>query len=97
MSATSHETVLNVEHAQEAGIVLGHFQNIIADFPADQLEDTLPGFHITPGYLAYHDEVVQTSGAKKRLDASSEAVPASGPHGGRVMTHDSPAGNPRRR
>lgn len=72
-SATSHETVLNVEHAKEAGQVLGHFQGIIADFPADQLADTLPGFHITPRYLKYHDKVVETDGAQEKLAASSEA------------------------
>ncbi|MFV1994360.1 MAG: aminoglycoside phosphotransferase, partial [Verrucomicrobiales bacterium] len=31
-SATSHETVLNIEHAREAGEVLGHFHCLIADF-----------------------------------------------------------------
>jgi Ser/Thr protein kinase RdoA (MazF antagonist) len=72
-SATSHETVLNVEHAQEAGIVLGHFQRVIANFPIDKLADTLPGFHITPGYLKYHDKVVETAGAQQKLKASSEA------------------------
>ncbi len=72
-SATSHEQVLNVEHAYEAGYVLGHFQSIIADFPANQLADTLPGFHITPGYLAYHDEVVESDQARQKLSASSEA------------------------
>lgn len=72
-SATSYEKVLNPEHAQEAGYVLGHFQRIIADFPADQLVDTLPGFHITPGYLKHHDEIIQTDGAQKKLAASSEA------------------------
>ncbi len=72
-SATSHEKVMNVEHAFEAGYVLGHFQRIIADFPIDQLEDTLPGFHITPGYLEYHDKVVETDLAQQKLSASSEA------------------------
>jgi len=72
-SATSHEQVMNVEHAHEAGYVLGHFQRLIADFPADQLADTLPGFHITPGYLKYHDKVVQADSAQKKLAASSEA------------------------
>lgn len=72
-SATSHDKVLNPEHAQEAGYVLGHFQRIIADFPADQLADTLPGFHITPGYLKDYDEVIQTDRAQKKLAASSEA------------------------
>jgi hypothetical protein len=72
-SATSHEKVIDVEHAFEAGYVLGHFQRIIAEFPIDQLEDTLPGFHITPGYLAYHDRIVQTDLAQQKLAASSEA------------------------
>jgi len=72
-SATSHEKVLNPEHAQEAGYVLGHFQRIIADFPADQLADTLPGFHITPGYLKDFDAIIQTDRAQKKLTESSEA------------------------
>ena len=72
-SATSHEKVINVEHAHEAGYVLGHFQRIISDFPIDQLADTLPGFHITPGYLSYHDKVVETDGAQQKLSASIEA------------------------
>jgi Ser/Thr protein kinase RdoA (MazF antagonist) len=71
-SATSHEKVLNPEHAQEAGYVLGHFQRIIADFPADQLADTLPGFHITPGYLKDFDAIIQTDQAQKKLTESSE-------------------------
>lgn len=72
-SATSHEKVLNPEHAHEAGYVLGHFQSIIADFPADQLEDTLPGFHITPQYLKQFDKVIEKDEAQQRLAASSEA------------------------
>jgi hypothetical protein len=72
-SATSHEKLMNVEHAHEAGYVLGHFQRIIADFPIDQLADALPGFHITPGYLKNHDQVVESDGAQKKLAASSEA------------------------
>lgn len=72
-SATSHETVIDVEHAYETGYVLGHFQKIIAEYPPDRLADTLPGFHITPGYLKYFDEVLDTAEAKKRLGASLEA------------------------
>ncbi len=72
-SATSHETVLNPEHAHEAGYVLGHFQQVISDFPADELADTLPGFHVTPQYLKQYDRVVQTDEAQDRLAASSEA------------------------
>ena len=72
-SATSHEKVMNVEHAHEAGYVLGHFQRIISDFPIERLADTLPGFHITPGYLSFHDKVVESDRAQQKLAASMEA------------------------
>lgn len=72
-SATSYDKVKDVGHAWEAGHVLGHFQRIIADYPARDLEDTLPGFHITPRYLRAYDEVLATPGARQRLDASAEA------------------------
>lgn len=72
-SANSYEKLNTPEHAVEAGVVLGHFQRIISDFPADELKDTLPGFHITPQYLARYDEVSSGSEAKARLDRSAEA------------------------
>ena len=72
-STTNYDKVSEPEHAAEAGRVLGHFQRIISDFPADQLEDTLPGFHIAPDYLAQYGAVVATPGAKERLAAVSEA------------------------
>ena len=72
-STTNYEKVTVPEHASEAGRVLGHFQRIISDFPTDGLADTLPGFHITPGYLKGYDQHVESPGAKARLSAVSEA------------------------
>lgn len=72
-SARSYESLNTPEHAVEAGVVLGHFQRIISDFPADDLKDTLPGFHITPTYLAQYDETLRNPEARQRLDHSSEA------------------------
>lgn len=72
-STTSHEKVDTPEHAAEAGIVLGHFQRIISDFPIGELEDTLPGFHVTPLYLEQYDAVLPTGEAETRLAGSSEA------------------------
>ena len=72
-SSTNYEKVNEPEHAAEAGRVLGHFQRIISDFPTDGLADTLPGFHIAPGYLAGYDRVVATPEAQARLSAVSEA------------------------
>jgi Ser/Thr protein kinase RdoA (MazF antagonist) len=72
-SSTNYEKVNEPEHAAEAGRVLGHFQRIISDFPTDGLADTLPGFHITPGYLASYDRVIATPEASERLQTVSEA------------------------
>ncbi|NRB75033.1 MAG: aminoglycoside phosphotransferase family protein [Verrucomicrobiales bacterium] len=72
-STMSYEKVGVPEHAAEAGLVLGHFQRIISDFPIDQLADTLPGFHITPGYLESYDEALKEEIGRARLAASSEA------------------------
>jgi Ser/Thr protein kinase RdoA (MazF antagonist) len=72
-SAYSHDKVETVEHAVEAGQVLGHFQRIISDFAVDQMEDTLPGFHIAPRYLAHFDAVVATEAGKRRRDATAES------------------------
>ena len=74
-SSTNYEKVSSPEIAAEAGVVLGHFQRLIADFPINDLEDTLPGFHITPNYLRQFDKTLNDhSEAKVRLDRSTEAT-----------------------
>jgi len=74
-STKTYDKVTNTQIAFEAGVVLGNFQRLISDFPIDELQDTLPGFHITPGYLADYDSVLADNPeAKKRLDASTEAM-----------------------
>lgn len=51
----SYDTVLNDQHAREAGYALGCFQSMVSDLSTDKMYDTLEGFHITPQYLAnYH-------------------------------------------
>jgi len=72
-STTSYERISIPEHAAEAGRVLGHFQRIIADFPIEKMEDTLPGFHITPDYLKKYDVTLTERGAQERLKISAEA------------------------
>ncbi|MBT3193617.1 MAG: aminoglycoside phosphotransferase family protein [Verrucomicrobia bacterium] len=72
-SAHAYEQVQNIEHAHEAGFVLGQFQRIISDIPVDKLSDTLPGFHITSQYLEHMDEVVATPEGQQRLKSSTEA------------------------
>ncbi|MCK5862822.1 MAG: aminoglycoside phosphotransferase family protein [Candidatus Hydrogenedentes bacterium] len=72
-SAHSYGQVQSVEHAYEAGFVLGHFQRMISDMDVSLLHDTLEGFHITPQYLKKLDAALETSEGQARLHASSEA------------------------
>lgn len=70
--ASTHEKVRNVEHAREAGYVLGHFQKMISDIPIEKLAYALPGFHVTPGYLAKMDAALATDMGQARM-ASPDA------------------------
>ena len=72
-SAHSFVQVQSLEHAHEAGYVLGKFQRMLSDFPVDKLHDTLVGFHITPGYLSKLDTSLDTPKGQKRMKGSSEA------------------------
>jgi|WetSurMetagenome_2_1015567.scaffolds.fasta_scaffold16507_3 hypothetical protein len=64
-AARSFDTVLDPGHAREVGIALGTFHGLISDLKAEELADTLPGFHITPGYLRHYDEVLAGKGAPR--------------------------------
>jgi Ser/Thr protein kinase RdoA (MazF antagonist) len=58
-AAETFDTIKDTGHAREVGYALGRFHNLLSDLSPDQLADTLPGFHITPGYLAHYDEVLE--------------------------------------
>lgn len=72
-SATSYDRPQGAEHALEVGTVLGQFHRLISDLDPSRLKDTLPGFHVTPVYLARYDAILQTPGAREKLNASIEA------------------------
>jgi Ser/Thr protein kinase RdoA (MazF antagonist) len=71
-SAHSYSQVQSIEHAHEAGFVLGHFQRVISDIPVSKLHDTLVGFHITPQYFEKLDSALATSEGQARLKSSAE-------------------------
>jgi hypothetical protein len=58
--ARSYPKVRDAQHAREAGYALGRFQQLISDMDVETLHDTLPGFHIIPGYLEHYREVLKT-------------------------------------
>ncbi|HHU16050.1 MAG: aminoglycoside phosphotransferase family protein [Kiritimatiellae bacterium] len=73
-SATAYDEAQNAEHAAECGAVLGHFHWLVSDLDPADIIDPLPGFHITPNYMAQYDATLQNEPlAEKRLNASMEA------------------------
>jgi Ser/Thr protein kinase RdoA (MazF antagonist) len=57
--AVTLDAIATPEQARQVGRGLGLFHSLISDLPADQLADTLPGFHITPGYLDAYDQTLK--------------------------------------
>jgi Ser/Thr protein kinase RdoA (MazF antagonist) len=72
-SAHSYQSIQSLEHAHEAGFVLGQFERLISDIPPESLHDTLVGFHITPRYTDQLDQAMETAEGKARLKSSKEA------------------------
>jgi Ser/Thr protein kinase RdoA (MazF antagonist) len=62
--AASFERIGNGAVAREAGRALGLFHRLVWDLPPDRLTDTLPGFHVTPGYLADYDRLLRQTGRR---------------------------------
>lgn len=73
-SATAFDEAQGTEHAAECGAVLGHFHWLVSDLDPGTMIDPLPGFHVTPGYLAKYDDTLENEAlAEKRMNASMEA------------------------
>jgi len=71
-AAETFDTMQDAGHAREVGYALGRFHTLLSDLSPDRLADTLPGFHVTPGYLAHYDEVLAKHGASPALGESLE-------------------------
>lgn len=67
----SFATIQNTSQAEEGGRALGVFHALIHDLPVHLLHDTLPGFHVTPGYLAGYAAL---AAVPPRPDSSPEAL-----------------------
>ena len=73
MSAHAFDVAQGPEHAMECGSALGHFHYLISDMDPALIHDPLPGFHITSGYLAAYDRILEKPEARALLGASVEA------------------------
>ena len=58
-SARAYDTIQTSAHAEAVGYALGMFHLLVSDLPCTRLADTLPGFHVTPGYLRQYDEILE--------------------------------------
>lgn len=58
----SLEVLGDLGEARQTGFALGHFHRLFTDLNPARLKDTLPGFHITPTYLARYHQVQTTAG-----------------------------------
>ena len=66
-STTAYDSAQGLDHAREAGAVLGQFHRLLMDLDPARLDVTLPGFHHTPGYLEAFDQTVATDDAQRLL------------------------------
>jgi len=67
-SAVAYEKAQGLDHAREAGTVLGQFHRLVMDLAPESLEVTIPGFHHTPGYLAAYDRALGATTAESVKD-----------------------------
>lgn len=56
--ATSYDTVEKPEDFYESAVAFGHFQKLLAEYPAAELHETIEGFHDTRARFARFKEVV---------------------------------------
>ncbi len=75
-SASSYDQIQSPDHAFEIGAVMGQFHRIFSELPVEPLQDTLPGFHITPQYLKLLDDALATTEGQARLKSSAVATNA---------------------
>lgn len=64
----THQTITTAAQARQVGWALGHFHLLLADLPARDLHETLPGFHILPCSLDHFDRVLSNAAMKSDLD-----------------------------
>lgn len=79
----SFETLQNIRQAEEVGYAVGKFQRLLSDLNPFELHDTLPGFHVTPQYLAQYDllgkahlpDTADIQFCRKAIDTHREFIP----------------------
>ena len=71
-NACSFQVVENPEHLYNAGIAFGRFQKLLADFPPEQLYETIPDFHNTAKRFTYFVKVIEKKKMNRAAGVSDE-------------------------
>jgi Ser/Thr protein kinase RdoA (MazF antagonist) len=68
--AHTFEVVQSLEHAHEAGSVLGEFHTLVDNLSTSKMQITLPGFHHTSAYLKKFQDVLNSTTAEETSKSS---------------------------
>ena len=68
----SYNLVEKPEHFYESARAFGHFQNLLASFPAERLHETIPDFHNSVNRFARFKEVLKKDAFNRRKDCEEE-------------------------
>jgi Ser/Thr protein kinase RdoA (MazF antagonist) len=94
--AKTYPKIRDAAHARESGYALGRFHRLISGLDPARLYDTLPGFHITPRYLAHYDQVLaqrqSPPGGEQEAVAFGQAFVAARRHLANVLEEAQQAG-----
>lgn len=71
-NATCYDEVRKPEDFYESAVAFGHFQSLLADFPADQLHETIPGFHDTKARFERFCQVVDEDKMGRAAEMAEE-------------------------
>ena len=71
--AKTYPQIRDATHARESGSALGRFHRLLSALDPATLHDTLPGFHITPRYLAQYDQILGTNPARAQANSQRSA------------------------
>lgn len=71
-NATSYDTVEKPEDFYASAVAFGHFQMLLADYPAHTLHETIKGFHDTKARFARFEQVVAEDIMGRAKDVQEE-------------------------
>jgi len=64
------ESVQSLQHAFEVGATLGHFHHMVQSLPYQQLNYSLPNFHVTSHYLLELERAIKSPAAEMSINTS---------------------------